>query len=149
MQAKAAKRGSPAAASLNGWVPDESKFAYGLPGTLAPVPDFDPLGFAERATLDEMKRYREAEVTHGRVAMLAAIGFLVQETDFHPFFGLAGIDGPAIRHLDYVREASPTFFEFLAVVIGICETARAQIGWVSPSSTSSDTLFKLLDSYYP
>merc|ERR1712194_836096 len=28
--------------SLNGWVPDESKFAYGLPGTLEPAEDFDP-----------------------------------------------------------------------------------------------------------
>ena len=32
--------------SLNGWVPDESKFAYGLPGSLDPVPEFDPAGFA-------------------------------------------------------------------------------------------------------
>ena len=26
-----------------------------------------------------MKRYREAEITHGRVAMLATVGFLVAE----------------------------------------------------------------------
>ena len=33
--------------SLNGWVPDESKFAWGLPGSLPPVGDFDPAGFAK------------------------------------------------------------------------------------------------------
>ena len=30
--------------------------------------------------------YREAEVTHGRVAMLAALGFVVGEK-FNPLFG--------------------------------------------------------------
>jgi len=134
---------------VNGWVPDQTKFAYGLPGTLSPVPEFDPLGFASRATVDEMKRYREAEVTHGRVAMLAVVGFLVQESTFHPFFGLSGVESPAIRQLDYVREASPSFFEYLAVTIGICEVARAQIGWVSPSTTTGETLFKLREDYYP
>ena len=40
------------AASLNGWTPDANKFAYGLPGSLDPVPEFDPLGFAANADLD-------------------------------------------------------------------------------------------------
>ena len=47
-------------------------------------------------------RYREAEVTHGRVAMLAVLGFLVSES-FHPFFG-GEIDGPAIYALGEVRK---------------------------------------------
>merc|ERR1719491_2844067 len=64
---------------LNGWVPDESKFAFGLPGSLDPAEDFDPLGFAANADLTQMKGYREAATTHGRVAMLAVIGFLVTE----------------------------------------------------------------------
>jgi len=42
-----------------------------IPGALAPVGLFDPLGFAEKADEATLKRYREAEVTHGRVAMLA------------------------------------------------------------------------------
>ena len=49
---------------LNGWVPDENAFAWGLPGSLDPVPEFDPAGFAEGCTLNEMKRYREAEVRY-------------------------------------------------------------------------------------
>lgn len=42
------------------WTPDESAFACGLPGTLAPVGDFDPLGFAKDADEQTMKNYREA-----------------------------------------------------------------------------------------
>jgi Chlorophyll A-B binding protein len=59
-------------ATLNGWTPDETKFAYGLPGAVAPFGEgFDPFGIASRSTADEMKSFRESEVTHGRVAMLA------------------------------------------------------------------------------
>jgi hypothetical protein len=39
-----------------------------LPGALDPVGFFDPAGFAERADANTLKRYREAELTHGRVA---------------------------------------------------------------------------------
>lgn len=42
-----------------------------IPGALAPVGIFDPLGFADKADEATLKRYREAELTHGRVAMLA------------------------------------------------------------------------------
>merc|ERR1719421_2387550 len=116
---------------LNGWVPDENAFAWGLPGSLDPVPEFDPAGFATDCSLQEMKRYREAEVTHGRVAMLAVVGFLVAES-FHPLFG-GEIIGPAIDHLTEVRKIQPEFFELLAVAIGIVETSRAQNGWVPPN----------------
>eukprot|EP00621_Florenciella_sp_RCC1693_P001968 CAMPEP_0182534542 /NCGR_PEP_ID=MMETSP1323-20130603/15966_1 /TAXON_ID=236787 /ORGANISM="Florenciella parvula, Strain RCC1693" /LENGTH=88 /DNA_ID=CAMNT_0024744569 /DNA_START=56 /DNA_END=319 /DNA_ORIENTATION=+ len=47
--------------SLNGWVPDENAFAWGLPGALEPMGNFDPAGFADGCSLNEMKRYREAE----------------------------------------------------------------------------------------
>jgi len=131
--------------SLNGWVPDESKFAYGLPGSLDPVPEFDPAGFAADCTLGEMKRYREAEVTHARVAMLAVLGFLVSES-FHPFFG-GEIDGPAIYALGEVRKVQPEFFELLAFTIGIIETSRAQLGWVPPNQRDGQNF--LNDDYYP
>ena len=135
--------------NLNGWVPDESKFAYGLPGSLDPVPDFDPFGYAINADISTMKTYREAEITHGRVAMLAFVGFLVTEApfEFHPLFDIASKDiGPAIRHLDEVRAAAPFFFEILAVAIGAAEVRRALSGWVSPNDVDQSAL---KDSYYP
>jgi len=135
-------------AELNGWVPDSSKFAYGLPGTLDPVPEFDPLSISENTSLDQIKQYREAETAHGRVAMLAVIGFLVTEApvEFHPFFDTSAKDiGPAIRHLDEVRATAPFFFEILALVIGIVEFNRAVVGWETPGNP--DQVLK--ETYYP
>jgi len=42
------------------WQPNESEFAYGLPGSLAPVGEFDPLGFAKDTPLATMLQWREA-----------------------------------------------------------------------------------------
>ena len=57
----------------NGWVADSSKFAYGLPGSIQPYPEFDPFGFAEDADVALMKQYREVRCSeaihrtlHGR-----------------------------------------------------------------------------------
>ena len=100
-------------AELNGWVPDDSKFAFGLPGAIPPFEGgFDPLGFATGTPLATMKQWREAEVQHGRVAMLAAVGMLVTEEpiEYHPLFEAFNKDiGPAIRHLDEVDAVSPFF----------------------------------------
>jgi len=137
------------AARLNGWVPDEKKFAYGLPGSLDPKEDFDPLGFAENADLGQMKAYREAETTHGRVAMLAVIGALVTEAPlkFHPLFNTGPLDiGPSIRHLDEVRAAAPFFFEILAVAIGGAEVLRALKGWETPGNEEN---LALKGDYFP
>merc|ERR1711881_40648 len=48
-----------------------------LPGIIAPTGFFDPAGLSDGVSPSELKRYREAELTHGRVAMLASLGFLV------------------------------------------------------------------------
>lgn len=66
------KSPSALAAQMNGWTPSDSQFAYGLPGKVAPFSEgFDPFNIASRSSLDDMKSFRESEVTHGRVAMLA------------------------------------------------------------------------------
>eukprot|EP01082_Thalassiosira_pseudonana_P000665 g1660.t1 g1660 contig10:2532965-2534002(-) len=137
--------------SLNGWQPDESAFAWGLPGTPAPFADgFDPLGFAANTDLATMKKWREAEAQHGRVAMLAAVGMLVTEEpiEYHPLFEAYNKDiGPAIRHLDEVRAVSPFFFEVLAIVIGTLELNRAVKGFKSPEGEFG--FQDLNDEYYP
>lgn len=55
-----------------------------LVGATAPLGFFDPLGLSKTddATL---YKYREAELKHGRIAMLAVFGWLVQEK-FHPLY---------------------------------------------------------------
>ena len=136
--------------TLNGWVPDSKAFCYGLPGALAPVGNFDPAGFAEGRTVDQVKMLREAEVTHGRVSMLAVVGFLSQE-NFHFLFVEPDKDiGPAIRHLDEVRQVSPAFFEGLGFVIGCAELYRSQRGWLNPSANGLGDYPRLLSQeYYP
>ena len=57
-----------------------------LPGILNPTGFFDPAGLSNDVSASELKRYREAELTHGRVAMLASLGFVVAES-FHPMYG--------------------------------------------------------------
>lgn len=137
-------------AASNGWTPVEGEFAFGLPGSLDPVPEFDPFGFLTDADIDTVKKYREAETQHGRVAMLAVLGMLVTEEpiEFHPLFESYNKDiGPAIRHLDEVRAVSPFFFEILALIIGGLEFNRAITGWVSPSEAEGNKVLR--DDYYP
>ena len=70
------------------------EFCYGLPGSIAPFEEFDPFNFLEGKTFEQVRTWREAELAHCRVGMLAAAGFLVQEK-FHPLFNADG--GPAIE----------------------------------------------------
>jgi hypothetical protein len=135
----------------NGWTPDANAFAFGLPGSLDPVPEFDPFGFAKDADLEKIKCYREAETQHGRAAMLAAVGMLVTEEpiEYHPLFEADNKDiGPAIRHLDEVRAVSPQFFEILAIIIGSLELNRALRGWENPGDVLG-TGRTLKEDYYP
>ena len=75
--------------------------------------------------------YREAELAHGRVAMMAALGYVVQE-QFHPIFSYA--DGPVIRELDEVlsTENGQLGGSILLMAIFFSEIARARIGWLEP-----------------
>merc|ERR1712051_692894 len=51
----------------------------GLIGDLPPVGFWDPAGLAEKATPEELMRYRECEIMHGRFAQLAVLGMLLPE----------------------------------------------------------------------
>ena len=118
-----------------------------IPGALAPVGLFDPLGLGAKADEKTLKRYREAELTHGRVAMLAAIGFLVGEAvEGSSFLFDAQISGPAISHLSQVP---PVFWILLTTAIGAAEQKRAEIGWVEPENVPVSQPGLLRDSYIP
>jgi len=124
-----------------------SAFADELPGALAPVGFFDPLGFAEKADENTMKRYREAELTHGRVSMLAVVGFLVGEkVEGSSFLFDASVSGPAITHLSQVPAG---FWVALTIVIGAAEQSRAEKGWVEPVEVPVDQPGLLRADYYP
>merc|ERR1719453_1401490 len=64
------------------------QYAESLAGITEPLGFFDPLDCTSQEGITEgkVRFYREVELKHGRVAMLAAMGFPVAE-QFHPLFG--------------------------------------------------------------
>jgi light-harvesting complex I chlorophyll a/b binding protein 1 len=127
--------------------PVTSEWAEALPGVTSPFGLFDPFGLAPE-TQEEYMLFREAELAHGRVAMMAALGFLVQEK-FHPIFddNAIGADTIVIRHLDKVLEfeSGQAFSSCLLFAIFLSEFTRARIGWEEP-----DTAMRTLrDGYAP
>ena len=118
-----------------------------MPGALAPMGFFDPLGFATDADEATLRKYREAEVTHGRVAMLAAVGFLVGEkVEGSTFLFDSQITGSAIDQFSQV----PVGYSLLLVgAIGFAELQRAKTGWVDPADARYDQPGQLKADYYP
>merc|ERR1719235_1365426 len=88
-----------------------------LAGITKPLGFFDPLSISTGCTAGKLLFYREVELKHGRVAMLAALGILVGE-QFHPLFG-GNIDSPAI----YAFQETPlqTFWPAVVAAIAIPE----------------------------
>mmetsp|Transcript_8963 Transcript_8963/g.16145 ORF Transcript_8963/g.16145 Transcript_8963/m.16145 type:complete len:245 (-) Transcript_8963:82-816(-) len=48
-------------------------------GAMAPLGYFDPLGFCKDGDVETFRQYRAAELKHGRVAMMAAVGLVAQD----------------------------------------------------------------------
>merc|ERR1711909_66956 len=118
-----------------------------IPGALAPVGLFDPLGFSETADELTLKKYREAELTHGRVSMLAVLGFLAGEAVESKTFLFNGeVTGPAITHL---AQVNPVFWVVLAMGIGSSEINRAKLGWVEPKDVPFDQPGLMREAYIP
>jgi len=123
--------------------PGGHDFARTLPGVTAPFGFFDPLNLIDDCAKEEILRFREAELTHGRVAMVGALGCLVQER-FHPMFDF---DAPATFQLDAVLRTpggqSGSFVLLVAVLFS--EMYRARTGWMEPDVES----FRLREDYSP
>ena len=119
----------------------------GLVGALEPAGVFDPLGLAEKATDATLQRYREAELAHGRVAMLATIGFLVGEkVEGSSFLFDSQISGPAITHIGQVPDG---FWPIIIAFVGAYEAQRAENGWLDPSKCAVDSPGELRADYLP
>mmetsp|Transcript_28584 Transcript_28584/g.40729 ORF Transcript_28584/g.40729 Transcript_28584/m.40729 type:complete len:386 (+) Transcript_28584:20-1177(+) len=97
-------------------------FCYGLPGNTMPLGNWDPCGF-QLVSKSVVRKYRESELKHGRLAMLACVGFVIQEA-IHPLH--EDIGGMAITHMQQLREVSLShnmiyrlFFDSLALPDGL------------------------------
>jgi len=92
--------------------------AEDMAGVTAPFGLFDPLGFAADCSEGKLLFYREVELKHGRVGMLASLGFLVGE-NFHPLFG-GNIDVPG--YVAFQQTPLQTFWPAVVIAIAIPET---------------------------
>merc|ERR1719162_212180 len=88
-----------------------------LAGITAPLGFFDPVGFTTDKSEGKVRFYREVELKHGRLGMVAALGFLVGE-NFHPLFG-GDIDAPA--YLAFQQTPLQTFWPYVVSAIAILE----------------------------
>merc|ERR1719450_28031 len=88
-----------------------------MPGITDPLGFFDPVGFSTGASEGKVRFYREVELKHGRVAMLASLGFLVGE-QFHPLWG-GKIDVPS--YIAFQETPLQTFWPVVVFFIAILE----------------------------
>lgn len=102
-------------------------------GSTKPIENFDPLNLS---TDDNIQLFREAELKHGRIAMLAAVGMPVSElmtnsVSIHDFDKL-----PASVQLGFVT------------LMLASETSSMIRGWKDPFEDPSNK-YKLKDNYQP
>jgi hypothetical protein len=142
MSSEAIEPDGPAIAPINGWVPDPKLPCYGLPGAIGPFGFFDPVGFTTDMELLGVKRFREAEIMHGRVAMMATVGYLIGENT--PTIAY-GFDHPVIANDMIPSVPVGVLFPFF-LAINMLEALRANVGWVEPGK---GPLFTLREEYYP
>lgn len=115
-------------------------------GVSGPLGYFDPLNLAPTDKRG-FKKFQEAELKHGRVAMLAVLGILIGEKA--PFILGSEISGPAIYHF---QQASDVLNAWIPNVVGFIlavEGFNIIKGWESPSETnaSGDNIASLKSDY--
>merc|ERR1712228_97333 len=88
-----------------------------MPGITPPLGFFDPAGFCKGQSEGKIRFYREVELKHGRIAMLASLGFLVAE-QFHPLWG-GGIDVPS--YIAFQETPLQVFWPIVVFVIACIE----------------------------
>jgi len=118
-----------------------------MPGILPPVGLFDPLGFGARADANLLRKYREAELTHGRIAMIATFGFFTGEAvqGITPLFG-GNVKGAGITQIGQVPAGF--WITFAAFTFAI-ETDRVQRMIFDPSTCPPELKNRYRPDYIP
>ncbi|CAM9995122.1 unnamed protein product, partial [Ectocarpus sp. 8 AP-2014] len=124
-----------------------SDYVATLPG--APFSDgkiFDPLGLSDGAAPGDIKKWREAEIKHGRVAMLASLGVIVAE-QYHPFFMGPDYIGPAVDHFQEISAQFPEFWAFSLLGMAFIEYNTIMTAFDTPSAVTGEGGLK--EDYIP
>merc|ERR1719410_424602 len=96
-------------------------------GVQAPVGFWDPAGLAADGNLDNFKRRRETEIKHGRISMLATIGYITPELTgkfsgyLSPSAGLKFADIP--NGLAAVSKVPAVGWLQIVIYGGLCEAS--------------------------
>lgn len=85
------------------------------------------------------------QLKHGRIAMLAVLGMIVQES-YHPVVPAAF--GPAIIHFQMAQVFQPWLVLYFLVPIAMIEMYNVFRGWETPSEKQDFTAL-LRDDYVP
>jgi len=98
---------------------DGTAYAKTLPGIADGAEIWDPAGYCRQTGVTEgkIKFYREVELKHGRLGMLASVGLIVGE-NYHPLFG-GDIDFPS--YLAFQQTPLQQFWPAVVLAIAIPE----------------------------
>lgn len=112
--------------------------SFFLHGATPPLGLFDPLKFMEKADTNTLAKYREAELKHGRWAMMSTASIPLIEQQTHT---------PAIHAFDNL----PDNMQLLIVGFILMGEFNTMLrGYTNPFSlTSTDNYFKMKNDYQP
>ena len=124
--------------TLTGFTPSPSKTSvpnFKYMGSIAPLNNFDPLKISNS---ENVKYLREAELIHGRIAMMSCI--------IIPTIEALKLNDLGINYLSKMDFNSQLPFWYL---MGLIEFYRMKIGWSNPFTQGKSTKFSLKDDYQP
>jgi light-harvesting complex I chlorophyll a/b binding protein 1 len=113
--------------------------AKSMVGSSAPFGFFDPAGYTIDIKEEQYKLYQEAEIKHGRVAMLAFLGLVAGELFPHPFFN-GEITGPAIYQFQQADAIFSNFWVGVLLFIGAIESKTIATAWQPLGETMQEPL---------
>jgi hypothetical protein len=105
-------------------------------GATKPLGYFDPFGFANGKSQNELIKLREAELKHGRWGMISAVGIPITELVTHK---------EAIHVLD---TADSAFVNGFVSIVALYEFRTMLLGWENPFTNSSN-YFTMKADYQP
>ena len=110
---------------------------FTMNGSTPPLGLFDPFKFTEKSEPNVLSHYREAELKHGRWAMIAssAIPLIESKTQV-----------PAIHEFEKLSNNMQILI-VLSIMAGEITVMRK--GWKNPFEDNGANYFKLLDDYTP
>lgn len=114
--------------STNAFVATRGQMSMKMAGVSAPLGFFDPLGFS-KTDAKTMAKYRDSELKHGRVAMLAVFGWLTQER-FHPFYDGKLSGNPLKAAFEAPTLAYVQIFAFCGFLEWVLSSASKKEGYV-------------------